>query len=64
MASQNATADVSVTSSGLVAGDNPLHHTLMLLIIQVGTIICVSRALALLLRPLKQPRVVAGKLLP
>ena len=61
MASQNASDDASVTSSGLVAGDNPIHHSLLLLIIQVGIIICVSRALALLLRPLKQPRVVAGK---
>lgn len=63
MASENVT-DVSVTSSGVVAGDNPLHHTLPLLIIQVMVIITVSRCVAVLLRPLKQPRVVAGKLLP
>ncbi|XP_024377620.1 cation/H(+) antiporter 18 [Physcomitrium patens] len=58
MASENVT-DVSVTSSGVVAGDNPLHHTLPLLIIQVMVIITVSRCVAVLLRPLKQPRVVA-----
>lgn len=63
MASDSATEDVSVTSSGLVAGDNPIHHSLLLLILQVGIIILLSRSLGLLMRPFKQPRVVAGKLL-
>lgn len=57
--SQQAGADV--TSSGLVNGDNPLHHSLLLLIIQIGVIIFLSRFVTFLLRPLKQPRVVAGK---
>jgi len=56
---QQAGADV--TSSGLVNGDNPLHHALLLLIIQIGVIIFLSRFVTFLLRPLKQPRVVAGK---
>ncbi|KAG0625963.1 hypothetical protein M758_2G092000 [Ceratodon purpureus] len=59
MASHNTTGDDSVTSNGLVAGDNPIHHALLLLILQVGIIVCFTRFLALLLRPLKQPRVVA-----
>jgi hypothetical protein len=54
---QQAGADV--TSSGLVNGDNPLHHALLLLIIQIGVIIFLSRFVTFLLRPLKQPRVVA-----
>lgn len=58
----NQTTVVSVTSSGLVTGDNPIHHSLLLLIVQVIIVVCLSRFLALLLRPLKQPRVVAGKL--
>lgn len=55
-----ASDDGSVTSSGLVAGDNPIHHALLLLILQVGIIILLSRSLGLLLRAFKQPRVVAG----
>lgn len=56
---------VSVTSNGgVVTGDNPITHALLLLIIQITLIIALSRCLALLLRPLRQPRVVAGKLHP
>lgn len=58
----NHTSTASVTSSGIVTGDNPIDHSLLLLIVQVAIIVCFSRFLALLLRPLKQPRVVAGKL--
>ena len=55
---------VSVTSNGgVVTGDNPITHALLLLIIQITLIIALSRCLALLLRPLRQPRVVAGKLI-
>jgi len=51
---------VSVTSNGgVVTGDNPITHALLLLIIQMTLIIALSRCLALLLRPLRQPRVVA-----
>jgi len=56
---------VSVTSNGgVVTGDNPITHALLLLIIQMTLIIALSRCLALLLRPLRQPRVVAGKFHP
>jgi len=60
-ASSSQQAGADVTSSGLVNGDNPLHHALLLLIIQIGVIIFLSRFVTFLLRPLKQPRVVAGK---
>ncbi len=60
-ASSSQQAGADVTSSGLVNGDNPLHHSLLLLIIQIGVIIFLSRFVTFLLRPLKQPRVVAGK---
>jgi predicted Kef-type K+ transport protein len=58
-ASSSQQAGAAVTSSGLVNGDNPLHHALLLLIIQIGVIIFLSRFVTFLLRPLKQPRVVA-----
>lgn len=49
-----------VTSSGLLAGDDPLHYALLLLIVQVAIIIVLSRFITLLFRPLRQPRVVSG----
>jgi hypothetical protein len=49
-----------VTSSGLLAGDDPLHYALLLLIVQVAIIIVLSRFITLLFSPLRQPRVVAG----
>lgn len=49
-----------VTSSGLIAGDDPLHYALLLLIVQVAIIIVLSRFITFLFSPLRQPRVVAG----
>ncbi|KAG6551009.1 hypothetical protein Mapa_007242 [Marchantia paleacea] len=54
-----AAEEASVTSMGVVAGDNPLHHSLLLLMTQIIVIICFSRIIATLFRPLRQPRVVA-----
>ncbi|KAJ7529302.1 hypothetical protein O6H91_15G043100 [Diphasiastrum complanatum] len=48
-----------VTSSGLLANDNPIHHALLLFIVQVCVIVFVTRLLSILLRPFRQPRVVA-----
>jgi hypothetical protein len=48
-----------VTSSGLIAGDDPLHYALLLLIVQVAIIIVLSRFITFLFSPLRQPRVVA-----
>lgn len=50
-----------VNSNGLIVHDSPLHHSLTLLLIQLLIIIAFSRILAVLLRPLRQPRVIAGK---
>ena len=61
MAPSSSTSE-SVTSSGVVTGDNPIHHSLLLLIVQIAVIISLSRLVAFLLRPLRQPRVVAGNL--
>eukprot|EP00249_Psilotum_nudum_P021646 c28186_g2_i2 orf=286-2889(-) len=49
----------SAVSNGAWQGDNPIHYALPLLIIQVSLVLAVTRSLALLLKPLKQPRVIA-----
>ncbi|BBN15425.1 K+:H+ antiporter [Marchantia polymorpha subsp. ruderalis] len=59
MANSTAEEEASVTSMGVVAGDNPLHHSLLLLMTQIIVIICFSRIIATLFKPLRQPRVVA-----
>ncbi|KAL3681345.1 hypothetical protein R1sor_024301 [Riccia sorocarpa] len=51
--------DGSVTSMGFVSGDNPLHHSLLLLMVQIVVIVLFSRTVCFLFRPLRQPRVVA-----
>ncbi|XP_042390957.1 cation/H(+) antiporter 19-like [Zingiber officinale] len=48
-----------VTSNGSWDGDNPLHHALPLIILQICLVVVVTRSLAFLLRPLRQPRVIA-----
>eukprot|EP00243_Klebsormidium_subtile_P000659 TRINITY_DN1111_c1_g1_i2.p1 TRINITY_DN1111_c1_g1~~TRINITY_DN1111_c1_g1_i2.p1 ORF type:complete len:890 (+),score=223.12 TRINITY_DN1111_c1_g1_i2:679-3348(+) len=48
-----------VNSNGLIVRDSPLHHSLTLLLIQLLIIIAFSRILAVVLRPLRQPRVIA-----
>ncbi|KAG8382176.1 hypothetical protein BUALT_Bualt05G0049500 [Buddleja alternifolia] len=59
----NATVKCSppmkATSNGVFQGDNPLHYALPLLIIQICLVVVLTRVLAYLLRPLRQPRVVA-----
>ncbi|XP_059295056.1 cation/H(+) antiporter 18-like [Lycium ferocissimum] len=47
------------TSSGVLQGDNPLHYALPLAIVQICLVLILTRVLAFLLRPLRQPRVVA-----
>ncbi|CAD5183134.1 unnamed protein product [Musa acuminata subsp. malaccensis] len=49
----------TVTSNGSWDGDNPLHHALPLIILQICLVVVVTRALAFVLRPLRQPRVIA-----
>lgn len=50
---------MSTSSDGAWQGDNPLHHAFPLLIVQTTLILFVSRLLALLLKPLRQPKVIA-----
>ncbi|KAK9123183.1 hypothetical protein Sjap_012785 [Stephania japonica] len=47
------------SSSGAWQGDNPLDHAFPLLIFQTILVVVVSRSLAFLLKPLRQPKVVA-----
>nr|CAB3466531.1 unnamed protein product [Digitaria exilis] len=48
-----------VTSHGAFQGESPLDYALPLLILQICLVIVVTRGLAYLLRPLRQPRVIA-----
>ncbi|EYU23396.1 hypothetical protein ABFS82_01G066200 [Erythranthe guttata] len=50
---------MKAASNGVFQGDNPLHFSLPLLIIQICLVVALTRALAYLLRPLRQPRVIA-----
>ncbi|KAI5083973.1 hypothetical protein GOP47_0000142 [Adiantum capillus-veneris] len=50
---------MAATSNGVWQGDNPVDFALPLLILQICVVLFVTRALAVLLKPLKQPRVIA-----
>ncbi|CAH8359077.1 unnamed protein product [Eruca vesicaria subsp. sativa] len=50
---------MKATSNGVFQGENPLHYALPLLILQICIVLFLTRALAFLLRPLRQPRVIA-----
>uniref|UniRef100_A0A0D3G2H8 Uncharacterized protein n=1 Tax=Oryza barthii TaxID=65489 RepID=A0A0D3G2H8_9ORYZ len=52
-------ATVKTSSNGVWQGDDPLHFAFPLLILQALLILLLSRLLALLLRPLRQPKVIA-----
>ncbi|XP_045814427.1 cation/H(+) antiporter 18-like isoform X2 [Trifolium pratense] len=47
------------TSNGVFQGDNPLDFALPLAILQICLVLVVTRGLAYLLKPLRQPRVIA-----
>nr|XP_043630991.1 cation/H(+) antiporter 18-like [Erigeron canadensis] len=63
MASNHTTPDsapiMKATSHGVFQGDNPLHFALPLVILQMVLVLVLTRVLAYLLKPLRQPRVVA-----
>lgn len=65
MAALNATGTLScpkpmkATSNGVFQGDNPLDYALPLAILQICLVVLLTRILAFLLRPLRQPRVIA-----
>ena len=46
-------------SNGVFQGDNPLDYALPLAILQICIVVALTRIVASLLRPLKQPLVVA-----
>ncbi|CAL5092267.1 unnamed protein product [Urochloa decumbens] len=48
-----------VASHGAFQGENPLDYALPLIILQICLVIVVTRGLAYILRPLRQPRVIA-----
>ncbi|KAI3468652.1 hypothetical protein Pfo_025315 [Paulownia fortunei] len=50
---------MKATSNGVFQGDDPLHFALPLLILQICLVVVLTRVLAYLLRPLRQPRVIA-----
>ena len=52
-------APMQATSHGAFQGENPLDYALPLIILQICLVIVVTRGLAYLLRPLRQPRVIA-----
>lgn len=50
---------MKATSNGVFQGDDPLHYALPLAILQICIVLILSRSLAYLLKPLRQPRVIA-----
>ncbi|KAL5551896.1 hypothetical protein UlMin_002072 [Ulmus minor] len=50
---------MKATSNGVFQGDNPLDYALPLAILQICLVVLLTRILAFLLRPLRQPRVIA-----
>ncbi|KAK8484666.1 hypothetical protein V6N11_038132 [Hibiscus sabdariffa] len=58
-AGHNCPSPMKATSSGLFQGDSPLDYALPLAILQICLVVALTRGLAVLLRLLRQPRVVA-----
>ncbi|XVE57988.1 hypothetical protein DITRI_Ditri04bG0133800 [Diplodiscus trichospermus] len=56
---QKCPSPMKATSNGLFLGDNPLDFALPLAILQICLVVGLTRGLAFLLRPLRQPRVIA-----
>lgn len=50
---------MKATSNGVFQGDDPLDYALPLAILQICIVLILSRFLAYLLKPLRQPRVIA-----
>jgi hypothetical protein len=56
---EGCVAPMKATSQGAYQGENPLDFALPLAILQICLVVVVTRGLAYLLRPLRQPRVIA-----
>ncbi|KAF5805552.1 putative cation/H+ exchanger, sodium/solute symporter superfamily [Helianthus annuus] len=52
-------APMKATSEGVFQGNNPLDYALPLVIVQICLVLVLTRVLAYLLKPLRQPRVIA-----
>ncbi|XP_059667801.1 cation/H(+) antiporter 20 [Cornus florida] len=50
---------IKTSSNGVWQGDNPLHYAFPLLIVQTTLVLVLSRSLAFLLKPMRQPKVIA-----
>ena len=50
---------MKATLDGVFQGENPLNSALPLAILQICIVIVLTRVLAFMLRPLRQPRVIA-----
>ncbi|KAG0476649.1 hypothetical protein HPP92_013022 [Vanilla planifolia] len=59
MATTACTPPMKPTSNGVFQGENPLDYALPLAILQICLVVVLTRVLAFLLRPLRQPRVIA-----
>ncbi|KAK3137183.1 hypothetical protein QOZ80_5BG0448890 [Eleusine coracana subsp. coracana] len=59
MAEAAALKPMKSTSDGIFQGENPLNSALPLAILQICVVVVLTRVLAFLLRPLRQPRVIA-----
>lgn len=57
--SSSSSTTVKMASDGVWQGENPLDFALPLLAVQIAVILAVTQGLALALRPLRQPKVVA-----
>ncbi|MCD7460253.1 hypothetical protein HAX54_043155 [Datura stramonium] len=55
----NETNSIKTSSDGIWQGENTLHYAFPMLIIQTTLVVFLSRLLAFLLKPLRQPKVVA-----
>ncbi|XP_047045244.1 cation/H(+) antiporter 19-like [Lolium rigidum] len=58
-ADASAVKPMKATSDGIFQGENPLNSALPLAILQICVVVVLTRGLAFLLRPLRQPRVIA-----
>jgi hypothetical protein len=56
---QSNTTTIKTSSDGAWHGDDPLNYAFPLLIIQTTLVLFVSRSLAFLFKPLRQPKVIA-----
>ncbi|XP_031281350.1 cation/H(+) antiporter 18-like [Pistacia vera] len=59
MAASACPAAMKPTSNGVFQGDNPLEFALPLAILQICLVVLLTRLLAVVLKPLRQPRVIA-----